>query len=178
MGITVKWTAFPLHPDTPEDGLSLKELFSGRNIDIPAMLAQMRQTAAAEGLPFGDRHRTYNSRRAQELGKWAEDQGRGEVFHNLAFRAYFADGKNIARPEVLAELADEAGLDPDEAAAVLTGRRYAEAVDHDWERSRILGISAVPTFSVDGRRLVGAKSYAQLRDLVTGKSTGNGGFPQ
>jgi hypothetical protein len=27
---------FPLHPDTPAEGLSLEQLFAGRNIDIPA----------------------------------------------------------------------------------------------------------------------------------------------
>lgn len=170
----MKWTAFPLHPDTPEEGLSLEELFRGRNIDIPAMLSQMRQTAAAEGLLFGDRRHTYNSRLAQELGKWAEVQGRGDAFHHLAFCAYFADGKNISKLSVLFDLAAAAGLSPEEAEIVLTERRFAAAVDSDWERSRQMGITAVPTFCFDSRRLVGAQSYEALRELVIG--TGHGGL--
>ncbi len=166
--MTVKWIAFPLHPDTPEEGISLETLFAGRNIDIPGMLAHMRQVAAAEGLPFGDRRHTYNSRLAQELGKWAEDHGRGDAFHHLAFRAYFAEGKNLAKSNVLRDLASAAGLSATEADVVLTERRYAEAVDRDWATSRQMGITAVPTFSFGGRRLVGAQPYEKLRDLVIG----------
>ena len=173
MDITVKWTAFPLHPETPEDGMTLDDLFAGRNIDISAMLAQMRQTAAAEGLLFGDRRRTYNSRLAQELGKWAEVQGRGDAFHHAAFCAYFADGKNLAKPNVLIDLAAAAGLSPDEAETVLTERRFSASVDNDWERSRLMGITAVPTFCIDDRRLVGAQSYESLRALVTGSGNGS-----
>jgi predicted DsbA family dithiol-disulfide isomerase len=141
------------------------------------LLAQMKQIAAEENLPFGDRTRTYNSRLAQELGKWAETQGRGDEFHHLAFRAYFADGSNIAEPDVLLALAEKSGLPAAEARSVLEERRYASAVDADWEHSRQMGITAVPTFLAGGRRLVGAQPYEKLRSLVTG-ATGRGmGFP-
>ena len=175
MDITLRWTAFPLHPDTPAEGLSLEDLFAGRDVDIPAVLARMRQIAAGEGLPFGDRRYTYNSRLAQELGKWAEAQGRGDLFHGLAFRAYFAEGKNIFQPNVLIELAAAAGLSPAEAEAVLSERRFAAAVDGDWERSRKLGITAVPTFLARGRRLVGAQPYQKLRALAVGQGSNAGG---
>jgi predicted DsbA family dithiol-disulfide isomerase len=32
--IEVRWIAFPLHPETPEEGLTLEELFAGKSIDI------------------------------------------------------------------------------------------------------------------------------------------------
>lgn len=32
---------FPLHPNTPENGLTLEALFAGRDIDVPAVQAQM-----------------------------------------------------------------------------------------------------------------------------------------
>ena len=131
--------------------------------------------AAAEGLPFGDRRHTYNSRLAQELGKWAETRGRGDAFHRLVFGAYFADGRNIAQPPVLVALASAAGLPPAEAGAVLAEGRFSAAVDADWARSRQIGISAVPTFCVDGRRLVGAQPYEKLKDLVTGRFPDRGG---
>lgn len=73
--------AFPLHPEIPEAGQSLEELFKGRDVDIPAMLARLQQVAGAEGLPFGERTMTYNSRLAQELGKWAEEMDAGDCFH-------------------------------------------------------------------------------------------------
>ena len=79
------------------------------------MIKHLKNVAAAEGLPFGDRTRTYNSRLAQEMAKWAETKGRGEEFHLKAFRAYFADGKNIAEKDNLLEMASSVGLNPEEA---------------------------------------------------------------
>ena len=53
--VTVKWVHFPLHPDTPQKGRSLEDLFAGRGYDIPKMQAQMRARMEAEGLPYGNR---------------------------------------------------------------------------------------------------------------------------
>ncbi len=130
------------------------------------MRAHLRQTAARLGLPFGDRRMTFNSRRAQELGKWAESKGRGPAFHRAAFRAYFADGQNIARVPVLEEIVEAIGLPAREVPNVLDRGDYRESVDRDWQRSRSSGITAVPTFQLNGQQLVGAQSYAVLAEMV------------
>jgi predicted DsbA family dithiol-disulfide isomerase len=132
------------------------------------MLAHLKQTAAGLRLPFGTRTMTYNSRRAQELGKWAEEQGCGEAFHKAAFQAYFAQGLNIARLQVLRQLAVDVGLDACRAMEVLNTNQYKAAVDKDWQRARELGIHAVPTFQMHGRVMVGAQSYDALVGLVNG----------
>ncbi len=167
--MTVQWIAFPLHPETPEQGQTLEQLFAGRGVDIPQMLAHLKHTADDLGLPFGTRTMTFNSRKAQELGKWAEAQGRGDAFHLAAFRAYFADGLNIAQLEVLVDLASNVGLEGAAVSTILDEGRYAQAVDTDWELSRRVGITAVPTFIYNGQALVGAQSYESLEHLVTGK---------
>ncbi len=63
--IDINWTAFPLHPETPQEGRTLEELFAGRPINIEEMVAHLRNVAAELGLPFGNRDKTYNSRLAQ-----------------------------------------------------------------------------------------------------------------
>lgn len=153
--VAIRWLAFPLHPETPPEGQTLEALFAGRPVHVPDMLARLREVAAELRLPFGDRRYTFNSRLAQELGKWAEDRGRGDAFHHAAFRAYFADGRNLARHEVLCAVAESAGLNPEAAAEVLTRRPYQKAVDADWERSARGGITAVPTFRFGGERITG-----------------------
>jgi len=164
--VGVKWVAFPLHPETPDEGKTLEELFAGRNIDIPAVKARLKQAADELNLPLTDRTMTYNSRRATELGKWAEALGRGDEFHDAAFRAYFAQGLNIAHMAVLKELCQDLGLDPAEAERVLTEGIYKKAVDDDWGYSRMLGVTAVPTFFAAGRSVVGAQPYEMLEKLV------------
>ncbi|BBO70739.1 hypothetical protein DSCA_46690 [Desulfosarcina alkanivorans] len=162
----MKWTSFPLHPETPEGGQTLEELFAGQPVDIAGMLARLRGVARELDLPFGDRKMTFNSRLAQELGKWAEDQGCGDAFHRAAFLAYFQRGENIARKPVLLQICAAVGLDPAAAEAVIDQRSCREAVDEDWRRSRRMGITAVPTFVLDDHRLVGAQSYAALETMV------------
>ena len=117
-------------------------------------------------MPFGERTMTYNSRRAQEAGKWAESQNRGEAFHMAVFKAYFADGLNIARIPVLVELAESVGLHGVEE--VLSKGTFKEAVDNDWRYSRRCGVRAVPTFAVEGRMVAGAQPYNVLEKLVKG----------
>lgn len=162
----VQWVHFPLHPDTPQQGRSLEELFAGRGYDIPKMQAQMRARMAAEGLPYGDRTMTYNSRLAQELGKWADTQPGGEAIHDALFKAYFVDGRNIGEPKVLLEVARSIGLDEAEAAQVLETRSYKDAVDADWEKSRQYGVTGVPTFVAGRQGVVGAQPYETLVQLI------------
>jgi len=164
--IDVCWTAFPLHPETPEQGLTLEELFAGQPIDIKKIVSRLRQVADGLGLPLGERKKTYNSRLAQELAKWAESKGKGDPFHEAVFRAYFADGKNIGKVEELVSLAKSIGLPEGEARSVLESRTFKEAVDSDWSRSRALGITAVPTFVVDHQSVVGFQSYEVLEQFL------------
>ncbi len=129
-------------------------------------MGHLQKVAAELGLPWGRRTRTYNSRRAQELGKWAEALGKGDEFHKAVFQAYFAAGRNIAAISVLQEVAGTVGLDGRMAEQALAERTFKEAVDRDWAYSRTCGVTAVPTFMVAGRLVVGAQPYQALQDLV------------
>jgi predicted DsbA family dithiol-disulfide isomerase len=166
--VDVKWIAYPLHPDTPEEGLELERLFAGRGIDIPATLRRLACVAAECGLPFSSKTMTFNTRKAQEVGKWAESLGMGDKFDMAVFKAYFVDGLNIAKTAVLVALAESVGLRG--AEDVLSKGSFKEAVDQDWSYSRQCEIVAVPTFMVEGRRVVGAQPYEALENLVKGLS--------
>jgi len=163
--LEIRWIVFPLHPDTPIDGLTLNELFAGRK-DITQMFARWKQAADEAELAFGDRKKTYNSRPAQEMGKWAESLGKGKEFRDTVFRAYFVDGKNIATIPIMVELAESLGLPGKEARKVLETRPFREAVDLDWVRSRSMCVTAVPTFVFNRRALIGAQPYEALEQLI------------
>ena len=164
--VEIQWKAFPLHPETPEEGRTLEELFAGRNIDIVQAMARLKNVADELGLPLGERKKTYNSRLAQELGKWAESKGKGDEFHEALFRAYFVDGKNIGKAEVLVDLAKSVGLPEKESKKTLQSRTFKDAVDSDWARARELGITAVPTFVIDHHAVVGAQPYEVLEQFL------------
>ena len=164
--VKVEWVHFPLHPDTPPEGRSLADLFAGRNVDRKAMHAQMKVRMDAEGLPYGERTMTYNSRLAQELGKWADTQPGGDAIHDAMFRAYFVEARDISQPAVLLEIAGQVGLSGDGAREVLEKRTFKDAVDADWKLSRRYGITGVPTFVAGRYGVVGAQPYEALDQLV------------
>lgn len=127
----------------------------------------MKALMDEEGLPYNsERSISYNSRLAQELAKWAASKGMGDEIHDPIFRAYFVETKNIAKHEVLVEIAKKIGLPADEAVEVLLSRSTKEAVDADWRRCDALGVNAVPTFLVGRYMLIGAHPYEELEKLV------------
>ena len=169
--VKVEWIHFPLHPDTPGEGRSLADLFSGRPVDRKAMHAQMKARMDAEGLPYGERTMTYNSRLAQELDKWADTQPGGEALHDALFRAYFVEARDISQPAVLLNIVERLGLSVGDAREVLEKRTFETAVDADWKLSREYGITGVPTFVVGRYGVVGAQPYEALEALVRKAAT-------
>ena len=164
--VKVEWVHFPLHPDTPTEGRALAALFGGRDADRQARHGQMKARMTAEGLPYGERTMTYNSRLAQELGKWADTQPGGEALHDALFRAYFVEARDISQSAVLLEIAERVGLSADGAREVLEKRTFKDAVDEDWQLSRQYGITGAPTFVVGRYGVVGAQPYEALEQLV------------
>jgi len=128
--------------------------------------AHLEQVAEEEGLPFGRREKTYNSRLAQELGKWAESRGMGDQFHDAVFRACLVEGRNISKVSVLVDLAESLDLPPREAEKVLETRALRESVDRDWMRSRAMRIRMVPTLAINGVILMGAQKYEKMEQFM------------
>ena len=129
------------------------------------MYQRMKQLMDREGLPYNKRERTFNSRLAQELGKFGDERGVPQI-HDALYRAYFVDSLNLAKPEVLMDVAGRVNLPPDDVRSVLTERRMRAAVDADWRRSMELGVTGVPTFVMDGKAVVGAQPYDVLEKFV------------
>ena len=162
--VDIRWIHFPLHPDTPAEGRSLAELFAGR--DIRPIKERLQSLMKVAGLPYGDRTHTYNSRLAQELGKWADTQEGGAAIHDKLYMAYFVDNVNIADIDELMKIAELAGLDTAIARDVLENRKFKDQVDADWQRSRETGVTGVPTFYANDLMVVGCQPYETLEKFV------------
>ena len=157
---------FPLHPETPAEGRDMTAFYAERGIDPEAAYARMKGLMDKEGLPYSRRSHTYNSRLAQGLGIWADTQKGGDAFHDAMYRAYFVDARNIGDVDVLLDIVKAVGLDVEEARAVLAERRFKDAVDADWAKSRQWGVTGVPTFVAARYGVVGAQPYEVLEQLM------------
>ncbi|MFL5538529.1 MAG: DsbA family protein [Longimicrobiaceae bacterium] len=121
----------------------------------------------------GTRPRT---RKAHEAAKLAEQKGAGRAMREAIFAAYFGDGRDVGRIDVLVELGAALGLDPTELKVVLDVDTFSGAVDADRALAARLGIAAVPALVVgagaDAEMVSGALPYAALREMLEAKGRG------
>jgi predicted DsbA family dithiol-disulfide isomerase len=164
--IKIKLIHFPLHPDTPIEGREMAGFYAQRGLDPEKMYSDMKERMDAEGLPYGKRTHSYNSRLAQELGKWADTLIDGERLHDALYRAYFVDSKNIGDVDVLLEVAGAIGLSMVDARDVIENRTFEAEIDADWQKSHQYGVTGVPTYVANGRGIVGAQPYEALEQLM------------
>lgn len=114
------------------------------------MNTQMNANARKAGLEYNiDAMIPTNSFSAHRLTHWAETQGKALELSERLFQAVFIEGKHAGDLDVLAQLAEEVGLDRNAAATVLSSEQFADNVRADQAEGEQLGIRGVPFFVLD-----------------------------
>lgn len=153
----VRYRSFLLMPElTADTKMDLDEMLSAKHGMPLEQAAEMNAQFAERGAPVGLDYRmddaiATSTRDAHRLSHLAAEHGRQHEMVIRLFKAYFTDGMLISDHEVLANLAEEVGLDRAEALAALVDGRFADEVDADIDQARQLGIRGVPFFVFDGR---------------------------
>ena len=157
--LEVTYRAYQLDP-TARPGVTepVAEAYS-RKFGGPDQAQQVisRVTAAAgeDGIDMRlDRALRANTLLAHRLLWWAstpECPASQSAVQDRLMRAYFTDGDDIGDPERLAELLSDLGVDPAATTDFLAGDAGVAEVAGEIERAGEHGISAVPTFVVDGQ---------------------------
>jgi len=98
---------------------------------------------------------------AAMAARCAGERGRYWEYHDLLFVAQPA----FTRAD-LVTYAARLGLPPEAFAACLDSGQYRDAVRTDMREGRAAGVSATPTFFINGRRLVGSQPLGAFREAV------------
>ena len=144
----------------------MEDIYGPRGIDAKAAQERMKGLMAEEGLPYGNRTHTYNSRHAQELGVWIDSLEGYDEFHEAVFHPYFVDGLNRSDTDVLLNIVEKIRLDRNEADRILEEGTHKQAVDADWAKSQEYGVTGVPTYGANGYGVVGAQPYDALEQFL------------
>jgi predicted DsbA family dithiol-disulfide isomerase len=164
---TIRWRAFPLHPDIPPSGMDYRAYLGG---DAAWQAGAERLGAMADtlGLRFRMPERKYNSRRGDELTAWAATEFPEVVdaLRTALFRAIWADGLDNSDPTVLADVAASVGIPRDPAAGALEERKGTVAVDADWQESMARGIRGVPVVFIGDQQVIGAQPWPVFADAL------------
>ena len=166
--VEVVWRSFELDPGAPasRDGSYAARLAEKYRCSVPeaqTMIDTMTDAAAGEGLDFHfETARPGNTFDAHRLLHLAGERGVQDAVKERLVRATFTEGEPISDAETLVRLVTEAGLDADEARAVLADGRYADEVRADEAEARALGVNGVPFFVIDRRYGVSGAQPAEL----------------
>jgi predicted DsbA family dithiol-disulfide isomerase len=88
-------------------------------------------------------------------------------YNQAVFRAFFEDGEDIEKVEVLTRLASRVGLDGESLLEALEKKAYLPAVLADESEAEELGIHGVPAFIADRKAaLSGVQPVESLRRLI------------
>lgn len=170
--VEVVFRPYQLDPQASEDAVPLPEHLARRfGSRVGGMLERVSAAASGEGLSLAwDKALSVNTRTAHRLLMWAEHAygpGLQRALAERLFAMYFTHGGNITDVEQLAGAAAEAGMDADRARAHLLSDEGMQALEAELAKARGLGISAVPTFIIDGEYVVeGAQPVATFVDIL------------
>lgn len=164
--LTITWRAFELRPDPvptlDPDGEYLRRVW--RQSVYPM--------AAARGMELRLPPVQPRSRAAFEAVAFAREQGRFDAMHEALFRAFFVEGRDLARREVLVDIGASAGLDAQALDAALASGRFLEGVLQDEHDAAELGLRGVPAMvasragAAERLHLGGAQPFEALDETV------------
>ena len=155
----IEWHPFQLNPDMPADGMDRREYletkFGGKEnaINVYSRIADAANAAGLE-INFEAIKRTPNTMNAHRLIHWAGIEGRQTAIVSALFKAYFKDGRDIGDVDVLADIADSAGLDAAMVRKLLQGESDLEDIRARDVWAREKGVTGVPCFIVGQRHAV------------------------
>lgn len=173
----IRFHPFELNPDMPPEGEDIAGHVARKYGATPEQSAgsrnMIRARAADVGFTIngGPDSRIWNTFDAHRLLHWAGLTGAAEqrALKTALFTAHFTEGRNISDHGVLLEAVEAAGLDADDAAAVLGSDRYGEAVriaETTWRQN---GIGAVPTLIIDGRYIISGGQTGEVFAKALGR---------
>jgi predicted DsbA family dithiol-disulfide isomerase len=165
--LEIRHRGFQIHPEWPADGMPAEqwrpEMPARTRQQMWERIGEMGRAAGIEMKPPGT---LANSMLALQAGEFAADEGRAEIFEERVFRAYFTDGLNIGKREVLLNLGVEVGLDRAKLADALETGKYTMRIKNHAQAAAQRGITGVPTLIIGDWPLVGAQSEDVMRRVL------------
>jgi len=172
--VSIAHRSFQLDPSRPKHvTMNRRQMLMAKyhltEDQVAEMDEKMQRTAAQDGLSYRltPQGVTGNTLDAHRLLHFARARGREDAALDRLYRAYFSEQRSVFDTDSLVALAQDSGLDADEAREVLNGDAYSNEVDADIKEARLLGVSGVPFFVIDDRYGVsGAQSVDVFRQVL------------
>jgi predicted DsbA family dithiol-disulfide isomerase len=153
---TVRWHPFQLNPQLPAGGMPRKQYLEnkfGGPERAREIYARVEAAGARAGIAFafGDIRVQPNTIDAHRLVHHAARHDGQDAMAEALFRRYFLEGADLSNKEELADIAQQAGMDREEASAYLAGDADRALIEEQDRRARSIGVEGVPFFIFNQR---------------------------
>lgn len=141
----------------------LETKFGGKDnaVKVYAQIADHAREAGVE-INFEAMQRTPNTINAHRLIHWAGLEAKQSAIVDALFQAYFVDGKDIGDTKVLADLAENVGMERAVVEKLLEGDSDIEEIRSRDAHSRKMGVNSVPTFIIANQHVVPGAQQPEL----------------
>ncbi len=148
--------AYMLNPDTPAEGVDRAAYYEKKFPDAAqreAMAMKLKAAALGAGFKFDPSipTRLPNTAKAHQLIRLSHFDGAQERLVDNLYSAYWDKGVDIGDDDALVAIAEETGLDGDNARRDLQDPKSKNTVLAEAEAFRQAGVSGVPTFIINER---------------------------
>ena len=173
----IHWHPFELNPDMPPEGQNVREHIIEKYGTTPEQSEQSRIQMTTLGSELGfnfrfdENMRMYNTFNVHQLIHWADTQGREHDVKQALFSAHFTNRRDLSDINILADIAEETGLNRTEALEVLEDQRFASEVRQMQNFWLQKGIRGVPAIVFDHQHLVsgaqGVENFTRILEKLT-----------
>ncbi|MBO9123732.1 MULTISPECIES: DsbA family oxidoreductase [unclassified Rhizobium] len=179
VNVQLKWRPFELNPEMPGEGMdrkiyrSLKFGSWERSQQLDAQtVAAARDDAVA--FNYASIKRTPSTLLAHRLMALAEENGLATPVAKSVFSAYFEQGRDVGCASILADIAEENGLERESVAAFLASDAGTDQIRASQWAQQAEGIRSVPLFDIEGEIIGGAQSVDTFEAALLKASGKNG----
>ncbi|WP_026021339.1 DsbA family oxidoreductase [Paenibacillus senegalensis] len=166
--VQVQYRSFQLDPHAAKNpDYDLYDMLSKKMGRSREEVKQMNQQLANQAREVGLDFRfggviPANSEDAHRLIKLAEQLGKGPDMWEALYKAYFTDAKHIGDTDTLLALAEEVGIDRQEAAALLQSDKFIQEVHEDGREASRFGATGVPFYVINRKYAVSGAQPSEV----------------
>ena len=171
--VEIIFRSFQLTPEFPKNqSISSVDYYKNKGFSMKQMeqmAAKLTQKGEKYGIDYNfEKTLLFNSFDAHRLILWAGGQEKAGKLKEALLKAYFTDGYDLSKKDVLCKVVKNVGLDDTKAMEILNSQEYADKVADDINKASSLNITGVPFLLINGKEMIsGAQNDRAIESIIS-----------
>jgi predicted DsbA family dithiol-disulfide isomerase len=172
--VEIEWHSFQLDSDFPMGQSVNSTEYLAQKKHIPtSQIKGIQDYLTMQGKNYGidfqfEKSLTFNTFNAHRLLQWSKTLHRSNEMKAALMYAYFTEGADLSKNDVLLNVVAAQGLDVSKAKEILASNTYHDEVEKDLYEASKLGINGVPFFLINEKQVIsGAQEDSVFESVIS-----------